>query len=89
MSGMDEVVNVHDLKTHYSHYLDQVIGGKEIVLAKHGKPVAKIIPYIAPKEPRKPGWLKGKIWTSDDFDEPMMFLWDVGEDTPSNNDDLA
>lgn len=67
------VVNVHDLKTNYSKYLDQVSHGKEIILGKHGKPVAKMV-RIAPK-PRKLGTLKGKIRMSPDFDEPMMELW--------------
>jgi prevent-host-death family protein len=75
---MSTVINVHDLKTNYSKYLEQVISGKEIVLGKHGKPVAKIVALPdATSKPRKLGTLKGKIWISDDFDEPMVDLWDV------------
>lgn len=72
---MKTVVNVHDLKTNYSKYLEQVIGGKEVLLGKHGKVVAKIIPLSQTNKPRVPGALKGKIWASDDFDEPMTELW--------------
>jgi prevent-host-death family protein len=72
---MSTVINVHDLKTNYSKYLEQVISGEEILLGKHGKVVAKIVPLNNTKKPRVPGALKGKIWVSDDFDEPMMGLW--------------
>jgi prevent-host-death family protein len=74
---MTDVVNVHELKTHYSKYLEQVTKGEEITLGKHGKPVAKIVPLEKSLEPRKLGALEGKIWMSDDFDEPMMELWDI------------
>jgi len=73
---MVSVINVHDLKTNYSKYLDQVISGQEIVLGKHGKVVAKIVPLSENKLPRLPGALKNKIWISDDFDEPIIGLWD-------------
>ena len=72
---MKTVVNVHDLKTNYSKYLEQVMHGEEIILGKHGKPVAKIVSL--PQQPRKLGTLQGKIWMADDFDEPMMELWDI------------
>jgi prevent-host-death family protein len=72
---MSTVVNVHDLKTNYSKYLEQVIGGGEILLGKHGKAVAKIVPLLQSNKPRLPGALKDKIWVSDDFDEPMIDLW--------------
>ena len=74
---MDNVINVHDFKTHYSKYLDQAVQGDEIVLGKHGKAIAKLVPISLPKTPRKPGALKGKIWFSDDFNQPMMALWDT------------
>lgn len=75
---MGTVINVHDLKTNYSKYLEQVIGGKEILLGKHGKAVAKIVALPnAASEPRKLGMLKGKIWMSEDFDEPMIDLWNT------------
>lgn len=72
---MKNVVNVHELKTNYSKYLEQATDGQEIILGKYGKPVAKLVPLS--QKPRKPGALKGKIWKSNDFDEPMMELWDV------------
>jgi len=75
---MKTVVNVHDLKTNYSRYLEQVIAGNEVLLGKHGKPVAKIVPLSeSATEPRKLGMLKCKLRMSDNFDEPMMELWDT------------
>jgi prevent-host-death family protein len=75
---MSTVINVHDLKTNYSKYLEQVIAGNELLLGKHGKAVAKIIPLSEfANEPRKLGMLRGKIHMSDDFDEPMTELWDT------------
>lgn len=74
---MNIVVNVHDLKTNYSKYLEQVIGGEEILLGKHGKAVAKMVPLSQAKTPRTPGALKGKIWVSEGFGEPMADLWDA------------
>lgn len=74
---MNTAVNVHDLKTNYSRYLDQVIEThQEIVLSKYGKPVAKLVPLLVPQKPRQLGVLKGKLHMADDFDEPMMELWD-------------
>lgn len=74
---MSDIVNVHDLKTNYSKYLEQVIAGEEIILGKHGKIVAKIVPLPKAPKTRRLGAFKGKIWMSDDFDEPMTELWDI------------
>jgi prevent-host-death family protein len=72
---MSDVINVHDFKTNYSKYLEEAVGGKEILLGKRGKAIAKLVPLQQTKDPRLPGALKGKVWISDDFDEPMMALW--------------
>ena len=74
---MLDLVNVHDLKTNYSKYLDKVASGQEILLGKHGNVVAKIVPIAQAQQPRHPGVLKGKVWMSSDFDAPMTSLWDT------------
>jgi prevent-host-death family protein len=61
--------NVHDAKTHFSRLLDRVAQGEEIIIAKSGRPVAKLVRMAA--EPRKPGRLKGRIRIAPDFDEPL------------------
>jgi len=63
------VFNVHDAKTHLSRILERVAQGEEIVIAKSGRPVAKLVRLAA--EPRKPGRLKGRIRAGADFDEPL------------------
>ncbi|HSN87939.1 MAG TPA: type II toxin-antitoxin system Phd/YefM family antitoxin [Thermoanaerobaculia bacterium] len=63
------VFNVHDAKTHLSRLLDRVAQGEEIIIAKSGRPVAKLVRVAV--EPRKPGRLKGRIRIGPDFDEPL------------------
>lgn len=77
---MSTIINVHDFKTNYSKYLEQAVSGKEVLLGKHGKAVAKLVPLSQPGKPRVPGALKGRVWASSDFDEPLHNLWDTVAD---------
>jgi len=64
------VTNIHEAKTHFSKLIERVAEGEEIVIGKAGKPVARLVPYKAPRSPkRKPGSWKGKVWISPDFDK--------------------
>lgn len=64
-------VNVYAAKTHLSRLIDQVNAGEEVVITRHGRPVARLVPVTAAK-PRKLGLLQGKgYWVSDDFDAPL------------------
>lgn len=63
------VTNIFEAKTNLSKLIEQVLNGKEIVIAKAGKPVARLTAYLPSKNKRKPGMLKGKIVIPDDFDE--------------------
>lgn len=63
------IFNVHDAKTHLSRLLDRVAQGEEIIIAKSGRPVAKLVRVTT--EPRRPGRLKGRIHVGPDFDEPL------------------
>jgi len=64
-----DVVNVAEAKTHLSRLLERVEQGEEILLARNGKPVAKLSrPDVLPRES---GRLKGKIVIRDDFDDPL------------------
>lgn len=64
------IVNMHEAKTNLSKLVKQVEAGEEVIVSRAGEPVAKIVAYSAlPKEPRKPGSMKGKIWIAPDFDE--------------------
>jgi prevent-host-death family protein len=64
-------VNIHDAKTHLSRYVEEAAQGKEIVIAKAGKPVARLAPLAAIKVPRKLGLLDGKARIPDDFNAAL------------------
>lgn len=66
---MAEPVNIHDAKTHFSKLLERVQRGEEIVIAKAGKPVARLIPERSQSNNRRiPGIDKGKLRIAADFD---------------------
>jgi prevent-host-death family protein len=68
------MVNMHEAKTHLSKLVERVQKGEEIIIAKAGKPVAKIVPYrdeMASKQQRQPGLLAGKIWLAEDWEAPL------------------
>ena len=64
-------VNIHEAKTNLSRLVDEVTGGAEIIIAKAGKPVAKLVPLGRGGRVRKPGFLKGRIRIAADFDAPL------------------
>jgi prevent-host-death family protein len=68
---MPRTVNVHEAKTHLSKLLRRVANGEEIVIAKAGKPVARLTPYIPRLARRMPGNDAGKVIIAPDFDEPL------------------
>lgn len=61
------IVNIHEAKTNLSKLIEKTLNGEDVVVAKAGKPVVKLVAYKKPMKSRKPGLLKGKIWISDDF----------------------
>ena len=70
MKGAKQV-NVHEAKTHLSKLIAEVEKGHEIVLARDGKPVAKLVPFRAKTNRITFGDFKGRIWIADDFDAPL------------------
>jgi prevent-host-death family protein len=66
-----KVVNIHQAKTTLSQLLESAIAGEEVIISKAGKPLARLIPYQAEKNPRTPGYWNGKVKMADDFDEPL------------------
>jgi prevent-host-death family protein len=65
------VFNLYDAKTHLSDLVERAARGEEIVIAKAGKPLAKLVPLAGRREPRKPGGWEGKVRIADDFDAPL------------------
>ena len=63
-------VNIHDAKTHLSKLLERVALGEEVIIAKAGKPVAKLVPVNGHKRSFKFGSAKGEFVVPDDFNEP-------------------
>jgi prevent-host-death family protein len=68
---MSVVVNIHAAKTQLSKLLDAAAAGEEVIIAKAGKPVAKLVSIDAAAPPRRLGILDGKLHVPDDFDDPL------------------
>jgi prevent-host-death family protein len=82
-------INIHQAKTQLSKLVEEAARGEDIIIAKAGKPIARLVALEKKAQlPRKPGGLKGKIWMSDDFDEPMsdeeLALWQDTSIEPSD-----
>ncbi len=65
------LVNIHDAKTHFSKLINQVLKGDEIIVARDGKPLVRLVPYTEETSVRRGGQFKGLIHISDDFDAPL------------------
>ena len=68
---MRRLVNIREAKTHFSKILARVLGGEEIIIAKAGKPVARLIRISRKPAVRRPGSAAGQIVIASDFDEPL------------------
>jgi prevent-host-death family protein len=67
-----KVTNIHEAKTHFSKLVERAMRGEEVIIAKAGKPVVKLVKLRATKPAKQlGGFLRGKIWVSDDFDGPL------------------
>jgi prevent-host-death family protein len=67
---MSHVVNMHEAKTTLSKLIELLESGEEVIIARAGKPVARLVPVgEAPR--RKLGAWKGQVWMADDFDAPL------------------
>jgi prevent-host-death family protein len=65
-------VNIHEAKTHFSRLLQRVAAGEEVVIARAGVPVARLV-AVEPKKPktRPLGFARGEVWVADDFNAPL------------------
>jgi prevent-host-death family protein len=72
------LVNVHQAKTHLSQLLQDVQRGEEVVIARAGTPIARLVSWSPPPHTvAAPGAMRGRIDTADDFDEPLDQLFDA------------
>jgi prevent-host-death family protein len=64
-------VNIHEAKTHLSRLLERVAMGEEVIIAKAGEPVAKLVPITPSARKFKLGSAKGQFVVPDDFNDPL------------------
>ena len=64
----EPTVNIHEAKTHLSRLVERVEAGEEVVIARAGRPVARLVAYRARTAPRMPGAWKGRVRLTPDFD---------------------
>ena len=81
---MNAIFNVHDAKTQFSKLLDRAHAGEEIILAKAGKPYAKLVPIRAERSRRIPGRFAGLFAVGDEIFDPLpeeeLRLWEGRDD---------
>ncbi len=67
-----ETVNLYEAKTQLSKLVERAAAGEEIIIAKSGRPLARLVPLAPRPGPRKLGLLEGQgYWIGDDFDDPL------------------
>jgi prevent-host-death family protein len=66
-----KLVNMHAAKTNLSDLIVRVLAGEEIVIARNGSPVARLVPFAAPEPARKFGAFAGRLSVTKAFFEPL------------------
>ncbi len=77
---MSQVVNMHQAKTSLSRLVERALAGEEVVIARNGEPLVKLVPVPKTRKRRVPGRGKGSIWISPDFeftDEEITELFEA------------
>ena len=64
-------VSVYETKARLSQLLNQVEQGEQVIITRHGKPVAQLLPVTPAAKHRKLGTLRGRLRIADDFDAPL------------------
>jgi prevent-host-death family protein len=75
-------VNIYEAKTRLSQLVDQAAAGEDVVIARNGNPVARLVPMQRRPARRVPGSLRGKIWMAPDFDETDPDIIDASINGP-------
>ncbi|EFI34076.1 prevent-host-death family protein [Desulfonatronospira thiodismutans ASO3-1] len=66
-----DTINVHEAKTHLSRLIQKVLQGEEVIIAKKGRPLVRMVPFDQSRQKRVPGLSKGSIKMRENFDEPL------------------
>jgi prevent-host-death family protein len=72
----EPTVNIHEAKTHLSRLIERVEAGEELVIARAGRPVARLVPFRQRTTQREPGVWRGSVALADDFDRTPEALLD-------------
>lgn len=80
---MTEIVNMPQAKSSLSRLVERALAGEEVVIARNGEPLVRLVPVREERKPRVPGRYKDKIWIAPDCFEPMseeeLDLWEKWE----------
>lgn len=68
---MATVINIHQAKTHLSRIVDEAAAGREVIIAKAGRKVARLVPIDSKPRPKRFGGLKGRVKVPDGFNAPL------------------
>lgn len=68
---MVRTVSMNEARTHLPRLLNDVARGDEVIIARNGKPVARLVSLAAPTAPRRPGQWRGQVEVASDFDAPL------------------
>jgi prevent-host-death family protein len=66
---MTEIVNMHQAKASLSRLVEKALAGEEVVIARNGEPLVRLVPVVKTREPQVPGRMKGQIRIAPDCDE--------------------
>jgi prevent-host-death family protein len=66
-----DTINLYEAKTNLSSLVERAAAGEEIIIAKAGRPLARLVPFADRAKPRELGSLAGQVWIADNFDDPL------------------
>jgi prevent-host-death family protein len=67
----ETVFNLYEAKSALSRLVERAAAGEEIIIAKAGRPLARLVPFHGPRRPRQPGGWEGRMRIAEDFDAPL------------------
>lgn len=68
---MNKFINIHEAKTHLSRLVEQAAAGEEVIIAKAGRPMARLVPMNPVSHTKKLGMLRGKVKVPENFNTPL------------------